>query len=135
MTKSPHPWNSPMEVSKNLSFCYDIGNNCGPLSILCHVVYATKGYTCFQQGCSTAGKLCGVSLFFQFGQQRISVVALNENLSIFNRTAGAAFAFESAGQGFQLIAVKLEARNCGHRFTFATFYFTPNPDYAVILYA
>ena len=32
-----------MELSKNLSFCYDIGNNCGPLSNLCHVVYATKG--------------------------------------------------------------------------------------------
>ena len=39
-----HPWNSPIEVSKNLSFLYDIGNNCGPLSKLCHVVYATKGY-------------------------------------------------------------------------------------------
>jgi hypothetical protein len=39
----PHPSNSPMEVSRNLSFCYDIGNNCGPLSNLCHVVYATKG--------------------------------------------------------------------------------------------
>jgi len=33
-----------MEVSRNLSFFYDIGNNCGPLSNLCHVVYATKGY-------------------------------------------------------------------------------------------
>ncbi len=41
----PHPSNSPMEVSKNLSFCYDICNNCEPLSNLCHVVYATKGYT------------------------------------------------------------------------------------------
>ena len=40
----PHPSNSPMEVSKNLSFCYDFGNNCGPLSNLCHVVYATKGF-------------------------------------------------------------------------------------------
>jgi hypothetical protein len=39
----PHPSNSPMEVSKNLSFCYDIGNNCRPLSNLCQVVYATKG--------------------------------------------------------------------------------------------
>ena len=39
----PYPSNSPMEVSKNLSFCYDIGNNCGPLSNLCHVVYASKG--------------------------------------------------------------------------------------------
>jgi hypothetical protein len=39
----PHPSNSPMEVSKNLSFCYDIGNNCGTLSNLCHVVCATKG--------------------------------------------------------------------------------------------
>ena len=26
-----------------MSFCDDIGNNCGPLSNLCHVVYATKG--------------------------------------------------------------------------------------------
>jgi len=34
-----------MEVSRNLSFCYDIGNNCGPLSNLCHVVYATKGFS------------------------------------------------------------------------------------------
>jgi hypothetical protein len=34
-----------MEASKNLAFCYDIGNNCGPLSKLCHVVYATKGKT------------------------------------------------------------------------------------------
>ena len=41
----PHPSNSPVEVSKNLSFYYDIGNNCGPLSNLCHVVYATKGCT------------------------------------------------------------------------------------------
>jgi len=39
----PHPLNSPMEVSNNLSFCYDIGNNSRPLSNLCHVVYATKG--------------------------------------------------------------------------------------------
>ena len=39
----PHPSNSPMEVSKNLSFYYDIGNNFGPLSNFCHVVYATKG--------------------------------------------------------------------------------------------
>jgi len=45
----PHPSNSPMEVSKNFSCCYDIGNNCGPLSILCHVVYATKGYTLLYQ--------------------------------------------------------------------------------------
>jgi len=28
-----------------LSFCYDIANNCGLLSNLCHVVYATKGFT------------------------------------------------------------------------------------------
>ena len=41
----PHPSNSPMEVSKNLPFCYDIGNNCRPLSNLCHVVYAIKGVT------------------------------------------------------------------------------------------
>ena len=33
-----------MEVSRNLSFCYDIGYNYGPLSNLCHVVYATKGF-------------------------------------------------------------------------------------------
>jgi len=39
----PHPWNSPMGASKNLSFCYDIGYNCGPISNLCHVVYAAKG--------------------------------------------------------------------------------------------
>ena len=39
----PHPSNSPTEVSKNLSFHYDIGNNFGSLSNLCHVVYATKG--------------------------------------------------------------------------------------------
>ena len=44
----PHPSNSPMEVSMNLSFCYDIGNNCRPLSKLCHVVYATKGFTQLQ---------------------------------------------------------------------------------------
>ena len=41
----PHTWNSPMEASKNLAFCYDIGNNCGLLSNLCQVVYATKGST------------------------------------------------------------------------------------------
>jgi len=41
----PHPSNSPMEVSKNLSFCYDIGNNYGSLFNLCNVVYATKGLT------------------------------------------------------------------------------------------
>ena len=40
----PHPSNSPMEVSGNLSFCHDIGYNCGPLSNLCHVVYAAKGF-------------------------------------------------------------------------------------------
>ena len=40
----PHPSNSPMEVSRNFSCCYDIGNNCGPLSNLCLVVYATKGF-------------------------------------------------------------------------------------------
>jgi hypothetical protein len=40
----PHPSNSPREVSNNLSFCYDIGNNCRLLSNLCHVVYATKGF-------------------------------------------------------------------------------------------
>ncbi len=34
-----------MEISKNLSFCYDLGNNCRSLSNLCHVVYATKGFT------------------------------------------------------------------------------------------
>ena len=28
-----------------MSFCYDTGYNCGPLSNLCHVVYATKGFT------------------------------------------------------------------------------------------
>ena len=44
----PHPSNSPMEVSKNLSFCYDIGNNCGPLSNLWHVVYSAKGFTPFR---------------------------------------------------------------------------------------
>ena len=38
-----HPSNSLMEVSKNLSFCYDISYNCGPLSNLWHVVYATRG--------------------------------------------------------------------------------------------
>ena len=37
-----HPSNSP-ELSRNLSFCYVIGNNCGPLSNFCYVVYATKG--------------------------------------------------------------------------------------------
>ncbi|CAB1082432.1 hypothetical protein D1AOALGA4SA_10052 [Olavius algarvensis Delta 1 endosymbiont] len=36
-----------MEVSKNLSFCYDIGNNCKPLSKLCHVVFATKWFIDF----------------------------------------------------------------------------------------
>src|SRR5210317_1930752 len=41
----PHPSNSPMEVSRNLSFCYDIGYNCGPLPNLCHFVYASKGLT------------------------------------------------------------------------------------------
>ena len=41
----PHPWNTPMGVSKNLSFCYEIGNIYKPLSNLCHVVYATKGLT------------------------------------------------------------------------------------------
>ena len=41
----PHSSNSPMELSRNLSFSYDIGNNYGPLSNLCHVVYATKGRT------------------------------------------------------------------------------------------
>ena len=41
----PHPSNSPIKVSGNLSFFYDIGNNCGPLSNLCHVVYATKGFS------------------------------------------------------------------------------------------
>ena len=41
----PHPSNSPMEVSRNLSFCYDIGIKCGPSSNLYHVVYATKGLT------------------------------------------------------------------------------------------
>jgi hypothetical protein len=39
----PHPSNSPMEGSNNLSFCDDIGYHCGTLSNLCHVVYATKG--------------------------------------------------------------------------------------------
>jgi hypothetical protein len=49
MAKSrPHPSISPMEVSKNLSFCYDICNNCGPLSKHCHVVYATKGLALLQ---------------------------------------------------------------------------------------
>ena len=41
----PHPSNSPTEVSKNLSFFYDIFNNCGLLSNLCHVVYTTKGFS------------------------------------------------------------------------------------------
>ena len=41
----PHPSNSPMKVSKKLSFCNDIGNNCRPLSNFCHVVYATKGFS------------------------------------------------------------------------------------------
>ena len=41
----PYPSNSPMAVSRNLSFFYNIGYNCGPLSNLCHVVYATKGFT------------------------------------------------------------------------------------------
>jgi hypothetical protein len=39
----PHPSNSPMEVSRNLSIYYDFGNNCRLLSNLCHGVYATKG--------------------------------------------------------------------------------------------
>ena len=42
-----------MELSRNLSFCYDIGNNCGPLSNLCHVVYATKGFTPLKHACLT----------------------------------------------------------------------------------
>jgi len=41
----PHPSNSPMAVSNNLSFCKDIGYNCGPLFNLCHGVYATKGFS------------------------------------------------------------------------------------------
>jgi len=40
----PHPSNSSMEASKNFPCCYDIGNNCRPLSNLCHFVYATKGF-------------------------------------------------------------------------------------------
>jgi len=40
----PHPSNSPMEVSNNLSFYYYICNNCRPLSDFYHVVYATKGF-------------------------------------------------------------------------------------------
>jgi hypothetical protein len=40
----PHPSNSPMGVFKNYSFCYINGNNYQPLAILCHVVYATKGF-------------------------------------------------------------------------------------------
>ena len=43
-----------MEVSKNLSFYNDFGNNCGPLSNLCHVVYATKG---FSEQSDYAGKI------------------------------------------------------------------------------
>ena len=42
-----HPSISPMKVSKNLPCCYDIGYNCRPLSNLCHVVYATKGFILF----------------------------------------------------------------------------------------
>ena len=46
----PHPSNSPIEVSKNLSFCYDIRNNYGSLFNLCHVVYATKGFILMDKG-------------------------------------------------------------------------------------
>ncbi len=38
-----HPSNSPMDVSRNSSFYDDNGNNCGSLSNLCQVVYASKG--------------------------------------------------------------------------------------------
>ena len=41
-SKIPKP---PMEVSKNLSFYYDIGQNCGPITNICHVFYATKWST------------------------------------------------------------------------------------------
>ncbi len=40
----PYPSDSPMEVSKNLSFCYDIRYNYESLFDLRHVVYATKGF-------------------------------------------------------------------------------------------
>ena len=47
-----NPSNSPIEVSENLSFFYDIGNNYRPLSNLCNVVYATKGIIKFNySGC------------------------------------------------------------------------------------
>jgi hypothetical protein len=34
-----------MEASKKWPFCYNIDNDCGALSNLWHVVYATKGFS------------------------------------------------------------------------------------------
>jgi hypothetical protein len=45
MAKWTHLSNSTMGVSKKQSVYYDIGNNYGPLSTFCYVVYATKGFT------------------------------------------------------------------------------------------
>jgi hypothetical protein len=80
---------------------------------------------------SAAAAFGAVAHFFELGDESVTMFALNLDLPVFYRAAGAALFLELAGNFFEIIFGTGQPAYYCNAGTFAAFGFTPDSDYAV----
>jgi hypothetical protein len=80
---------------------------------------------------SAATAFGAVAHFFELGDEAVAMLALNLDLPVFYRAAGAALFLELAGNFFEIIFGAGQSAYYSNAGTFATFGFSPDSDYTV----
>jgi hypothetical protein len=80
---------------------------------------------------SSAGPFDLVALFFQFGNQKVTMIALNFDISVLQSATGSAPAFQFTGQILQFSPIEWNAGDDRNRFASSALAFPLDPDNSV----